>query len=188
MNNSLREQLLRTGLVSKERVNEVEKQAKSKVHQEVKERKKKQGVAVPVDTEAVAYLVAQAREEETARTKELNRQREAERQKKELWAQARQLIEFFHLNEPDANLTYYFTEGKWVRHILVNAKQRHQLACGQLGIGVLDEHYYLLPVAVVEKLLERVPEAVVWFNHGKEEKVESNDPYAAYHVPEDLVW
>ncbi len=190
---SLRDQLLKTGLASKEQAKKAEKQAKSKTHQQQKQKRKKKKPAKveaeTVDTESAAYLAAKAQEEEMARAKELNRQKQVERQQKELLAQVRDLIEHNKVNDYKADIDYHFIDGKFARQIHVNAKQQQQLANGQLAITVLDEDaYYIVQANIAEKLLERLPEVVVCFNKEKEKTSEADDPYANYKVPDDLMW
>ncbi len=185
---SLRDQLLKTGLASKEQAKKAEKQAKSKTHQQQKQKRKKKK-AETVDTESAAYLAAKAQEEEMARAKELNRKKQVERQQKESLAQVRDLIKHNQVNDYKANIDYHFIDGKFARQIHVNAKQQQQLANGQLAITVLDEDaYYIVQANIAEKLLERLPEVVVCFNKEKEKTSEADDPYANYKVPDDLMW
>ncbi len=189
MAQSLRDQLLKTGLVSKEQASKAEKQAKSKTHQQQKQKKKKRGKnAEAVDTNSAAYLAAKAREAEIERAKALNRQKEAERIQKASQAQVRDLIEHHHVNDPKAEEIYYFLEGKLVKKMEVDFKQREQLDHGQLAISLLEDEYYLVPEAIAEKILERLPESVRCFHKNQEETIEKDEPYADYPVPDDLIW
>lgn len=188
MSNSLRDQLLKQGLVSKDQVKQAEKQAKLKAHQ-VQKTKSKQPKANVVDKESASYLAAKAREEEIARAKELNRQKEAERDKKALLSQVFDIINCQHVNDPDADSTYYFVEEPWVRKIEVTLKQRYLLASGELAITSLEEKYYLVPAAVAEKVRARVPEVVVCFHQQITGDVtEPDETYTTYPVPDDLIW
>jgi len=186
MSNSLRDQLLNTGLVSQKQARNAENQAKLKAHQQKKKKKKKPNKAP--DTESVAYEAAKAREEEIARAKELNRQKEIERQQKALQAQVRDIIERHQVNDPDASTAYNFTDGKFVKQIHVNAKQQQQVANGQLAITKLEDSYYLVPDTVVSALLERMPETIVYYINKDEQTTEADDLYADYKVPDDLMW
>lgn len=190
MSNSLRDQLLKQGLVSKEQAKQAEKQAKLKEHQGQKTQSKKQKAnKAIVDKESISYLAAKAREEEIARAKELNRQKEIERENKALWSQVRDIIDCQHVNDPDAEGAYYFLEDKWVRKIEVTLKQRQLLACGELAITSIEEKYYLVPAAVAEKVQTRVPEVVVCFHQSTEKYIsEQDEAYAAYPIPDDLIW
>jgi uncharacterized protein YaiL (DUF2058 family) len=186
MSHSLRDQLLKTGLVSKEEAKTLEKQEKSKKYkqQKQKRKKKKQGKTEAVDTESAAYMAAKAREEEIAHAKALNRQKEAERMQKALLAQVWDLIQRHQVNDPDADIAYHFIEGKFVKKIFVNAKQQQELGNGNLAITVLEDSYYIVPVPIAEKILERMPEAVVYLNKEKADDVDDAD----YPVPDDLMW
>ncbi len=188
MNNSLRDQLLKTGIVSKEQAKKAENQAKAKTHNQQKEKrkKKKSKTSKVVDTESTAYQAAKAREEEVNRAQELNRQKEAERQQRALQSQVRDIINQHQVNDPKAGIVYNFVENKAVKKIYVNAKQQQQLGNGYLAITVLDKSYYLVPTSVVASLLERMPETVVCFT--KDEPPAEDDPYKDYQVPDDLMW
>ncbi|HDN27449.1 MAG TPA: DUF2058 domain-containing protein [Thioploca sp.] len=189
---SLRDQLLKTGFVSKEQAKKAEKQAKSQTHQQQKLKKKKKKAEKTevgaVETESAAYLAAKAREEEIAHAQELNRQKEAERQQKELHAQVRDLIQSHQVNDSKADIAYHFSEGKFIRRISVNAQQQQQLTNGQLAITVWEDSYYLVPTSIAEKLLERAPETVLYLNKDEEKTTEADDLYADYVVPDDLMW
>ncbi len=183
---SLRDQLLKTGLVSKTEAKQVEKQAKSKYHQQRK--KKKRGKTETVDTESAAYMAAKAREEEIALAKKLNQQKEAERLQKALLAQVSDMIKAHQVNDIKADIAYHFLEGKIVKKIFVNAKQQKQLSNGDLAITVLDDSHYIVPVPIAEKILERLPEVVVYLNKEKASDVDDEQAYADYPVPDDLMW
>jgi len=191
MNNPLREQLLKSGLVSKDQAKKVDKQAKVKAHQVIKDQQHRKkhpgGKPAAVDTDSVAYSVAKAREEEVARAKELNRLLELDRKQREWYAQARQLVECYHVNETGANDIYNFVDGRVVKPMYVTTHQRKLLANGQLGIVALEGQYYLVPNTIVEKLQEHVPDLIVYFNQSEEETSEA-DYYAAYPVPDELIW
>ncbi|RKZ42790.1 MAG: DUF2058 domain-containing protein [Gammaproteobacteria bacterium] len=191
MSHSLQEQLLKSGLVSQDQAKKADKQAKLNTHQQQKQKKKrkKRSTPEPIDTESIAYIAAKAQEEEIERAKELNRQKEVQRLEKELQAQVRDLIQRHQVNDPKANVSYNFVEaGKFVKNFFVNDKQQQQLANGFLAITLLDDTYYLVPAPIAEKLLERVPETVVYLNKEKEKTSNEDDPYADYPIPDDLMW
>lgn len=192
MSNALRDQLLKQGLVSKKQAKQVEKQAKLQIHQSQKKKKKKQGASEKtIDTESAAYLAAQAREQEISRAKELNRQKEIERQQKELYVQVQDLIQCHYDNDPDANSRYHFVENQWVKSIEVTLKQRRQLAKGLLAITFFEEKYYLVPEAIAEKILNRLPEVVICYYKNVKPQQESTmeeNFYVDYPIPDDLIW
>jgi len=171
MNNSLRDQLLKKGVVSKEQAKQAESQAKAKNYQRQKSKK-------PTEDKSAAQ---QAHAEEVARAKELNRQIELERERKAQYAQVKQLIEVSYVNDPAAEIIYHFVHGKWVKHLRGTLSQIKQLANGQLAITLLEEQYYLVPTPIALKILERFPENLICL-HNQEGK--SEEP----PVPDDLRW
>jgi len=183
---SLQDQLLKTGLVSKTDAKKVEKQAKSKYHQQQKQKikKKKPGKTETVDTQSAAYMAAKVREEQIAHAKKLNQQKEAERQQKALMAQVSDMIQHHQVNDLNAEIAYHFIEGRFVKRIFVNAKQQQQLANGDLAITALNDSHYIVPAPIAEKILARMPEVVVYLN--KEKAIDADEQ--AYPVPDDLMW
>jgi len=180
MDNSLREQMLKAGLVSKKQAKKLEQQTKIKV--------RKQKNNNTIDTDSIAYQVAQKQKAEVARTKELNRLKEEERLQREFQAQIRDIIQRHRINKPNADITYNFIEsGKLVKQISVTNQQQQQLTNGYLAIAYLDEAYHLIPAPIAEKLLERVPEIIVCYNN-EQSRIEEDDPYADYQIPDDLMW
>ncbi len=189
MSHSLQDQLLKMGIASQEQAKKADKQAKLKTHQQQKKKRnlKKRGATEPIDTDSVAYQAEKAREKEIERATELNRQREAQRLEKELQAQVRDLIKRHQVNDRNADIAYNFVDGsQLVQKIFVTAKQQQQLSSGFVAVAVLEGVYYLVPAPIAAKLLERVPETVVYLS--KDEVSDEDDPYADYPIPDDLMW
>ncbi len=192
MSNSLRDQLLKKGLVTQDQAKAVDSEVKSKTHQvqKQKRRNQKQGVAEVVDPESAAYLAAKAREEEIAKAKILNQQRELERQQREQLVQIRQLIECYFVNDPEADSGYHFVEHRYIKTVRVTRDQRQQLALGQLAITVLDERYHLVPANIVQKIQDRAPELLVCFHVPVPltRHLDSGDPELSPPIPDHLIW
>jgi uncharacterized protein YaiL (DUF2058 family) len=94
----------------------------------------------------------------------LNQKREAEKQRREQAARARQLIDGHRLNEPEAEQRYNFQDGRFVRSIRVTPAQRKALAMGRLAIlrGYRGEFDFpLVPRETAQKLAEFAPERVL---------------------------
>jgi len=159
---SLREQLLKAGLVSKEQAKQAESGARKQGHQI----KKKQ--AAPTVEAARQAEERRQREVEGERKREhdrqLNRQREAEKQRKASLAQARQLIDSNRLNEADAESRYNFTDGRYIRSVRVTSQQQKLLAMGRIGIARNDANPYdfpLIPRETALKLTELCPDKLL---------------------------
>lgn len=176
---SLQEQLLQAGLVSSAKA----KSIKTEKHKAQKQQQKNKVVTVDV-----AKLSAQqALEQQAQKDRELNQQLKEQAEHKALLAQVRQLIEPKVLNPENQEIAYHFTDEQRVKTVYVDEESRLQLSTGRLAITKLGKRYVLVSVETANKILERAPNYFVWLNVATDVK-ESNDPYAAYAVPDDLIW
>ena len=184
MSNSLRDQMLKTGLISKKQAKKSEKQTNLKVRQQ---RKQKNNTT---DENSVSYIASQKQKAEIAHAKELNHLREEQKLQKELQAQVRDIIQQHRVNNADANIVYNFVESsnKLVKQVLVTAKQQLLLINGYLAIAFIDDSYHLIPAPIAEKLIERIPEIIVCYNKNDSTSESEDDPYADYQIPDDLMW
>jgi uncharacterized protein YaiL (DUF2058 family) len=165
MSDSLREQLLKAGLVS-------QKQAKQASQQQ---RKPSRHQPAPVAEPTLAARQAQAAK--AARDQELNRQQKARAEAKARNAALRQLIEQNCLPRIEGDDFYNFVHGTKVRRIAVNARLREQLGRGEIVIVGCEGRYDLVPATVATRICERDPGAVVPPNVAQDDG-----------VPDDLVW
>ena len=69
----------------------------------------------------------------------------------------------------------------------VSAKVREHIIAGHLAIVCLGEAIELLPKVIADKIAERDPSLVVQIKKTSTE-VDADDPYAAFQVPDDLMW
>ncbi len=176
---SLQEQLLKAGLTDK-------KKAK-RVHQDKSQKKKveRRTGQQSVDEARVAALEAQQKNIE--RTRELNAQRDAAAKQKAILAQIVQMVQQSRQNKGVGDIAYNFTYGTKIERMFVSAAVRDQLAAGHLVIVRLGEATELVPRVVADKIAERDSSIVVRVNKTTTE-VDEDDPYAAYQVPDDLMW
>lgn len=176
---SLRDQLLKAGLVN-------EKQAKQAGKQKQKqERLERKGQVEKDDTARQAALQAQA--EKTERDRELNRQQQEKQDQKARAAQIKQLIETSRLPKLDTDDYYNFVDGKKVKRISVNAMLRDKLSRGSLAIVRHGGGYEMIPREAALRIQERDAQRILLLNTPTEAPDE-DDPYAAYQVPDDLMW
>lgn len=179
MSLSLRDQLLKAGLVN-------EKQAKQATKQKQKQQRlEKKGQAEKDDSQRQAALAAQA--EKLERDRELNRQQQEKAEQKARTAQIKQLIESSRLPKLTTEDYYNFVDDKKVKRLSVNAMMRDKLSRGSLGIVRHAGGYEVIPREAAVKIQERDPRRVVLLNTQTEEP-DADDPYAAYKVPDDLMW
>ena len=137
---------------------------------------------------AVANLEdAQAQAEKLARDQELNRQQQEKAEQKARAAQIKQLIETSRLPKLTTEDYYNFVDDKKVKRLSVNKLMRDKLASGSLAIVRHGGGYEVIPREAALKIQERDPQRVVQLNIRTEEP-DADDPYAAYQVPDDLMW
>lgn len=175
MRNPLQEQLLKAGLVKKDKVDAAARDL-------ARQRDGKKPAAVQVNAQ---QLLAERAE----RDRLLNAERNAQARAKELQAQVRQIVEN-HKVAAEGEIAYRFVDADKISHLLVSEGQRRQLAKGALVIVHHDQGYALLPSAAAQTVYQRGAVAVL--DHGRA-AVDTNassddDYYKKFVVPDDLVW
>jgi uncharacterized protein len=187
MAGSLQDQLLKAGVVDK-------KKAKKSQHQKRKNNNKirqaeKSGQNVESEQQSKQHQIDDAQRIKQQRDLELNKQRDAEREKKALFAEVRQIVEQHKVDiSTDAEIAYNFTYANKVKKIYVLKEQQKQLTLGQLAIVVLTKETFLIPDKIAERIQKRMPEVVVRADLESVPVSEESDPYADYQIPDDLMW
>ena len=179
MSMSLRDQLLKAGLVN-------EKQAKQAAKQQQKQQRLEQKGQIEKD-DSQKLAAQQAMAEKAARDQELNRQQQEKQAKKALAAQIKQLIESSRLPKLTTEDYYNFVDDKKVKRISVNTLMRDKLSSGSLAIVRHGGGYEIIPRDAALKIQERDALRVVLLNT-QSQAPDEDDPYAAYQVPDDLMW
>ncbi|HAQ26330.1 DUF2058 domain-containing protein [Stutzerimonas nitrititolerans] len=179
MSLSLRDQLLKAGLVNEKQVKQAGKQQKKQ------QRLVHKGQAEKDDSQREAALKAQA--EKQARDQELNRQQQEKAEQKARTAQIKQLIETSRLPKLTTEDYYNFVDDKKVKRLSVNKLMRDKLSSGSLAIVRHGGGYEVIPREAALKIQERDPRRIVQLNV-QTEAPDADDPYAAYQIPDDLMW
>ncbi|RJG10092.1 DUF2058 domain-containing protein [Pseudomonas cavernicola] len=179
MSLSLRDQLLKAGLVN-------QKQAKQVGKEKQKQKRLEHKGQIEVD-DSQKRAALQAMAEKAARDQELNRQQQEKAQKKAEAAQIKQLIEQSRLPKLTTEDYYNFVDDKKVKRLSVNNLMRDKLSRGSLAIVQHGGGYEVIPREAALKIQERDPRRVILLNTPTEAP-DADDPYAAYQVPDDLMW
>ena len=98
------------------------------------------------------------------------------------------LIETSRLPKLKTEDYYNFVDGKKVKRLAVNDALRDKLSRGSLAIVRYEGSYELIPRDAALKIKERDPQRIILLNEPKSQDVDPDDPYAAYQVPDDLMW
>jgi len=179
MSNPFQEQLLKAGLVSKQQVQQVNKEKQKK--------KKQQKSKKPVADEAVlrAQKVAQ---EKAQRDRELNEKKQQQARARAISAEINQLVlEHMIKRDDSCDLVYNFEHDRKVKRIYINQQMKQQLIDGTLALARIDGRYELIPLSVAEKIKQRNEKRVIIFAP-EDNQPDEDDPYADFQVPDDLIW
>jgi len=181
MGNSFQDQFLKLGLVDKKQVNKAKKQKHQK--------KKKQIPKKQVIVDENVLLAQEALAKKKKRSQELNRLREEKLKKREEAAVIKQLIEKHKLEKDDKGSAYRFNAFGKIQRVFVTKEMAAQLSSGQLAVVGLGNSYEVVPRVIGEKIRTIKGDVFVLVNSLPDEKgVDSDDPYADYEVPDDLMW
>lgn len=185
MAGSLRDQLLKAGIVDKNK-------AKKSQHQQRKvnttnRQAAKSGKKVKTKGQDIQQKILKEQREKQQRDHELNMQRDLERAKKAIHAEVRQIILKNLIEVPKAaEVEYHFTHENKIKKLYITDDQQKQLVKSQLAIVFFDLQYKLIPDRVAEKIEDRIPKLLIRIQ--PEAKVDENDPYADFQIPDDLKW
>ena len=176
---SLQEQFLKAGLVDKNKV-KLANQDKSKQ----KKVERRTGTHT-VDEVRLAALDTQRKNAERAR--ELNAQRDAAATQKAILAQIAQMVQKNRQNKGAGDIAYNFTHDKKIERLYVSAAVQAHLMAGRLVIVCQGGAVELVPRIIADKIAERDASLVVRVNKASTE-IDADDPYAAFQIPDDLMW
>ncbi len=176
---SLQDQLLKAGLADAKKAKQINKEKRKQAKQAPKGQQQ-------VDEAAVA--ARQAQEAKAQRDRELNRQRQAEAERRAILAQIKQLITSNRVDRGNGDIAYQFTHDKKIKKIYLSETLQTQLMRGFLAIVELDGNYELVPSVIAEKISQRDESRVLTRKDPAANQVEEDDPYADYQIPDDLMW
>lgn len=179
---SLQEQFLKAGLVDK---------TKAKLANQEKSKQKKIERRTGEQSVDEARLAAQEIQRKNAdKAREANALRDAAAQQKAIMAQIVQMVQ---QNRQDKtkngkdDIAYNFTHGTRIERIYVSPTVREHLVAGRLVIVVLGATVELVPRVIADKIEERDASLVVRVKQSAA-VVDEDDPYAAFQIPDDLMW
>lgn len=183
MKNSLRDQLIKSGVATEEHLKRAKASDRKRYRQS--KQQKRSGGSAP-QTEA-ARLAAEAAAREKARAQSLNRERQAKADRQAAEAQARDMVVQNEIarTQAETDIAFNFNHGGKIRKVYVNAELHKNLVAGKLAICRTRGRYRLVPVEVARKVEPIAPYLVAFLGDGPEPE----DPdYADFPVPDDLMW
>ena len=176
---SLQDQFLKAGLVDKNK-------AKQANHE--KNKQKKVELKTGTQTVSEARLAAQELQQKNAeRARELNAQRDAAATQKAILAQIAQMVQQNRQGKGNGDIAYNFTHNNKIERIFVSATVQSHLVAGRLVIVRQGQSTELVPRVIADKIAERDVSLVVRVKK-LTNQIEEDDPYAAFQIPDDLMW
>ncbi|MCF6194819.1 MAG: DUF2058 domain-containing protein [Kangiellaceae bacterium] len=176
---SLQDQLLKAGLVSKDKATKT-KSAKRKQAKINRKHKLK-----TIDEAKVAAEKTMLKQAERDRL--LNQEKNAKADEIAILAQIKQLIEVNQQATGKPQITFNFSDQGIIKKLELSNEIHRHLTNGLLNIARLNNSYSLVPKVIAEKIQQRSNEHIVPLNL-ETELVAEDDPYADYQIPDDLMW
>ncbi|WP_180081013.1 DUF2058 domain-containing protein [Acinetobacter sp. YH12201] len=175
--NALQAQLLKAGLVDNKKAKKLSKQA---VHEQ------RTGQSNEAELKA---KIAQDQKEKLARDQALDLEKKRLLQGKELKAAIVQMINQHKIKDTDGEVAYQFIDDNKVKKIYLNQQIYNALVAGSLIIAKEADSYAVLPKALAERINDKMEGFIIVNNSEKNEQTtDEDDPYAAYVIPDDLMW
>ena len=197
MGNSLREELLKAGLVSEEQVRNASRKAKTdraRGQRRAPKRKKNRrggvaGGAVEAEPASVGSRHGlrenQRRAARIARDANLAASAGAPSAAKVRRERVQKLLSEHALSADQQDIPYHFIRGKRIKRVYVSAEQRRQLLAGEIVVVSVDGSHYLLTTDAAQRLLELAPNAFV-ASVSANPDLESEE--GEHPVPDDISW
>lgn len=182
MSLSLRDQLLKAGLVSEQQVQRAERDQRQQQFKAPRGKKAKPQGPSP------AQLAAQrAAAEKLARDAEANRKKQEKLERRAKFAEIKQLVAAHQVPRVETEDFYNFLDGTKISRVPVTPDLRASLVTGKLAIVRCEGRYAFVPAEIGEQVGARVARALLHLNK-PQAKPADDDPYKDYAVPDDLMW
>ncbi len=174
--NALQAQLLKAGLVNSKKAKQLNKQS---AHA------KRTGDDAAIEAKKA---IAAAQAEKIAKDQQLNQEKQQQLEQKTLAANIVQMIKQHQIADTAGDVSYQFVDDSKVKKIHTTQKLYDQIVSGHVVIARLDDNYALLPYPLAERINDKMDGFIVVSNDKTSSEVDEDDPYAAYVIPDDLMW
>lgn len=191
MANSLRDQLLKAGLVTEAQLEKAKqpppkpKAATAKPQQPRPEQRPAARTPAPQrqperqaarpkaeKNDLAQFYAARAEAERAERLEAEQRQRESAARRKQTREQIAQLVNAHLQNVDDAEIRYNFVVGDNIKYLYVTEQQQQDLAAGKLAITFQAGKRCLIPVAIAQQILALDPEKIMIINTPDDSPIE----------------
>ena len=175
--NALQAQLLKAGLVDNKKAKKLSKQA---VHEQ------RTGQSSEAELKA---KIEKDQQEKLAKDQALSLEKKLALDEKTLRASVIQMISHHKIKETDGDVTYQFIDDSKIKKVYLNQQIYNALVSGSLVVAKDHDRYAFLPKALAERINEKLTGFILVNNsENTAEVTDEEDPYAAYVIPDDLMW
>lgn len=175
--NALAAQLLKAGLVDNKKAKKLSKQAQHE-----------QRTGQNNDAEMKAKI-EQDKQEKLAKDQALNQEKQRVLDEKALVAAISQMIAQHKIKDTDGEISYQFIDASKIKKVYINQQIYNALVSGSLVIAKENNSYAFLPKALAERINEKMTGFIIVNNtENNQATTDEEDPYAAYVIPDDLMW
>ncbi|MBI0423450.1 DUF2058 domain-containing protein [Acinetobacter oleivorans] len=175
--NALQAQLLKAGLVDNKKAKKLTKQA----HHEQR--------IGQSDEPAIKANIEKAQQEKLAKDQALNLEKQQQLQEKALKASIIQMIKHHKISNTDGDSVYQFIDEGKIKKVYISQQIYNALVSGSLLIAKDQNQYAYLPKPLAEKIDQKMKGFILLNNAESNEQITNEeDPYAAYVIPDDLMW
>ncbi len=175
--NALQAQLLKVGLVDNKKAKKLTKQA----HHE-----QRLGLS---DEAEIKANIEKAQQEKLAKDQALNLDKQKQLEEKALKASIIQMIKQHKITDFAGDVAYQFIDENKIKKVYLSQQVYNALVAGSLVIAKDQDQYAYLPKALAEKIDQKMQGFILINNAEKNEQAtDEEDPYAAYVIPDDLMW
>ncbi len=175
--NALQAQLLKAGLVDNKKAKKLSKQA---VHEQ------RTGQSNEAELKA---KIEKDQQEKLAKDQALSLEKKLALDEKTLRSSVIQMISHHKIKETDGDVTYQFIDDSKIKKVYINQQIYNALVSGSLVVAKDHDRYAFLPKALAERINEKLTGFILVNNsENTAEVTDEEDPYAAYVIPDDLMW
>ena len=174
--NALQAQLLKAGLVDNKKANKISKQT---------QHAKRTGDSESLEAKKA---LAEAQAKKLEKDQKLNQEKQQALEEKALKANIVQMIKQHQIADTQGEVSYQFVDESKVKKIAITQKLYDQIVAGHVVIARLEDSYALLPRPLADRIDTKMTGFMVVSNDTAVEALAEDDPYAAYVIPDDLMW
>ncbi|MGG2098367.1 DUF2058 domain-containing protein [Acinetobacter haemolyticus] len=176
--NALQAQLLKAGLVDNKKAKKLTKQVQH-------EQRLGQN-----DDAALKADIDRSKQEKIAKDQALNSEKQRILEEKALKASIIQMIKQHKVLQTEGDIAYQFIDDNKIKKVYLSQQVYNALVSGSLVIAKDQESYAYLPKALADKINQKMQGFILVNNNSEQnnETTDEDDPYAAYVIPDDLMW